>query len=313
MRFGRSAKKTKGETGIASQEKKPFVDRGENNSPDAYLCLLPPELQKKVRDLENVPLLPDWPEKTRGVPNLCLRSALFGVIKRGRRRAVKGESVAAVKGLDIRYTGWRLDQGDFDVLAHALHLVSRCSRQSTNGHVQFTAKGFLKGIGRKAGKSGRDWLKDSFRRLTASAVEIKLELPHRCGSDFFTYAGSLIDEFYYDARDQSYFLKVNPKLAKIFDAGWTQLQWQQRLHLKTDLAKWLHGFYSSHRTPHPVKVATLMRLCGSECHRLVDYRRSLRNAMDELVRVAAVTRWEIDREDKVHVNRDFSGAVSESE
>jgi hypothetical protein len=311
LRFGKSAKKTKGETGIASQGKKPPVNEEDNNSPDSYLRLLSPELQKKVRDLENIPLLPDWPEKTRGVPNLCLRSALFGVIKRGRRRAVKGELVAAVKGLDIRYTGWRLDQGDFDVLAHALHLVARYSRKSTNGYVQFTAKGFLRGIGRKAGKSGREWLKDSFRRLTASAVEVKLEIPHGYGPDFFTYAGSLIDEFYYNARDQSYFLKVNPKLAKIFDAGWTQLQWQQRLHLKTDLAKWLHGFYSSHRTPYPVKVATLMRLCGSECHRLVDYRRSLRSAMGELVRVGAVNGWKIDQEDKVHVNR--ASSVSESE
>ena len=81
------------------------------------LDILSPELRDKVQKLVEIPLLPDWPEKTRGVPNLCLRSALFGVIKRGRRRAVKGELVAAVKGLDIRYTGWRLDQGDFDVLA----------------------------------------------------------------------------------------------------------------------------------------------------------------------------------------------------
>lgn len=311
MRFGKKDKKTNGEKSRASPEEKSLVPEEGNKTPGCYLGLLSPELQKKVRELEKIPLLPDWPEKTRGVPNLCLRSALFGVIKRGRRRAVKGELVASVKGLDIRYTGWRLDQGDFDVLAHALHMVSKYQQKSTNGYVQFTAKGFLKGIGRKAGKSGREWLKDSFRRLTASAVEIQLEVPHRYGPDSFTYAGSLIDEFYYNAHDQSYFLKVNPKLAKVFDAGWTQLQWQQRLLLKTDLAKWLHGFYSSHRTPYPVKVATLMRLCGSECHRLVDYRRGLRIAMGELVRVGAVVAWEIDCDDKVHVNRNPTRFVSE--
>lgn len=276
-----------------------------------YLNLLSPELQKKIRELENVPILPVWPGKTRGVPNLCLRSALFGVIMRGRRRAVKGEPVAAVKGLDIRYTGWRLDQGDFDVLAHALHSVSRYQQKSANGYVQFTAKGFLKGIGRNIGKSGREWLKDSFRRLTASAVEIRLETPGGQRPDAFTYAGSLIDEFYYNSADQSYFLKVNPKLAKLFDAGWTQLQWQQRLLLKTDLAKWLHGFYSSHRAPYPIKVATLMRLCGSECHRLVDYRRSLRAAMAELVWVGAIHAWEIHSDDMVLVNRDSVRSSSE--
>ena len=217
--------------------------------------------------------------------------------------------VAAVKGLSIRYTGWRLDQGDFDVLAHALHLLSQHQQEAGQAsHVKFTAKGFLRGIGRVTGKSGREWLKDSFRRLTASAVELKVEIPDGIDGGSCTYAGSLIDEFYYNDRDQTYFLKVNPKLAKLFDAGWTQLQWQQRLNLKTDLAKWLHGFYASHRTPYPVKVETFMRLCGSECHRLVDFRRGLRTAMDELIRVEAVVSWVIDDDDKLHVSRHAGGA-----
>ena len=68
-------------------------------------------------------------------------------------------------------------------------------------------------------------------------------------SETITYAGSLVDEFYYNEQEQSYFLKINPKLAALFNAGWTQLQWKQRLQLKADLAKWLHGFYASHRDP----------------------------------------------------------------
>lgn len=104
---------------ISHQGKLPFPQKTDD-LPEHCLNLLSPALQEKVRELEQVPFLPDWPAKTRGVPSLCLRSALFGVIKRGRRRAVKGEIVAAVKGLNIRYTGWRLDQGDFDVLVQAV-------------------------------------------------------------------------------------------------------------------------------------------------------------------------------------------------
>ncbi len=267
------------------------------------LANLSPGMRKKIRDMEEVPLLPDWPEKTRGVPNLCLRSALFGVIKRGRRRAVKGELVASVRGLEILYTGWRLDQGDFDVLAQTLHLVSRHVEKTAGNYVRFKIKGFLRGIGRQPGKSGREWLKDSLRRLTATAVEINVEITHRYISETFTYAGSLVDEFYYNDQDQTYFLKINPKLSTLFDAGWTQLQWQQRVHLKIDLAKWLHGFYASHREPYPVKVSTLKHLCGSECRRLVDFRRNLRAALNELVKVGAIVTWEIDTGDKVHVRR----------
>ena len=265
-----------------------------------FLKRLSPELQEKIQALSMNQPIPTWPDQKRGIPNLCLRSALFGVIQRGRRKAVKREAIAAVNGLNIHYTGWRLDQGDFDVLAHSLHLASH---QATGQYVQFTAKGFLKCIGRSHGKSGREWLKDSLRRLTASAVEIRLEVQRHFGSEAFSYTGSLLDEFYYTEEDQTYFLKFNAKLARLFDAGWTQLQWQQRLLLRTDLAKWLHGFYASHRLPYPMKVRTLQQLCGSDCGRLADYRGKLRSALEELVKAEIIASWNIDQEDKVCVQK----------
>lgn len=262
---------------------------------------LSPELQKEIKTRADSFPLPLWPVQTRGIPNICLRSSLFGVIQRGRRKAVKGEVITAVKGLDIRYTGWRLDQGDFDVLIHALHLVSL--QQTTSEYVRFTGKGFLHGIGRRSGKSGREWLKDCLRRLTGSAVEITLEVKNSYWTDSYTYAGSLVDEFIYNSSSQGYFLKINPKLGRLFNAGWTRLQWHQRLKLKTDLAKWLHGFYASHKEPYPIKVATLKHLCGASIGRLSDFRGKLRRALDELTKAELITSWKIDLQDKVHVKK----------
>ena len=264
---------------------------------------LSPEMRQKLQALEQIPLLPDWPDKTRGIPNICLRSALFGVIKRGRRRAVKKELIASLKGVQIQYTGWRLDQGDFDVLAQALHFQTRESNPEARQFLRIKVKPFLAAIGRQVGKSGREWLKDSLRRLTATAVEIKVECNRGLYGGMYSYAGSLVDEFYFSEEDQSYIIRINPKLAGLFDVGWTQVQWQQRLHLKTDLAKWLHGFYASHRAPFPIKVSTLKHLCGSECGRLVDFRRNLRAAMNELAEAGAVQAWTVDQEDKLNVVR----------
>jgi hypothetical protein len=134
-------------------------------------------------------------------------------------------------------------------------------------------------------------------------VEIKVDLKQGFHRGTFSYAGSLVDEFYFSDEDQSYIIRINPKLVGLFDVGWTQVQWQQRLQLKTDLAKWLHGFYASHRMPYPVKITTLKHLCGSECARLVDFRRSLRTAMNELIEAGAVLGWAIDQEDKLNVVR----------
>jgi len=279
------------------------VSKAIDTAQERCLSRLSPELQEKIRKLEQILLLPEWPDKTRGAPNICLRSSLFGVIKRGQRKALKGEIIATTKGLDIRYTGWQLDQGDFDVLVQSLHLQTRHLERTSDNFIRFRIKTFLREIGRHPGKSGREWLKDCFRRLTATAIEINICYPHGRTNQLFTYAGSLIDEFYYNDLEQTYFLKANPKLAELFDAGWTQLQWQQRLQLKSDLAKWLHGFYSSHREPYAMKVATLKLLCGSSCKRLVDYRRILRIAMNELVRVEAINNWTIDTKDKVHVQK----------
>ncbi|MBU1245343.1 replication initiator protein A [Myxococcota bacterium] len=310
MKSDQQSNKPQRKTAVTPLGENASVTRAIKTAQERCINLLSPELQNKIRELEQIPLLPDWPDKTRGVPNLCLRSALFGVIRRGRRRAVKGEVIASVQGLNIRYTGWRLDQGDFDVLVQTLHLQTRHIEKTSKNYIRFEVKSFLRAIGRQPGKSGREWLKDCFRRLTATAVEINVELRNRYGNEAYTYAGSLVDEFYYNDREHTYFLKINPKLAELFDAGWTQLQWQQRLQLKTDLAKWLHGFYSSHRVPYPMKVATLKHLCGSDCKRLVDYRRSIRNAMAELVNAGAIQAWQIDRKDKIHVQRFANRPIS---
>jgi len=294
--------------GVTATDPNPFMGKRSDanviNAADMhYLEILSPELQDVIRQQKQILLLPDWPEKTRGVPNLCLRSALFGIIRRGRRRAVKGDIIAAIKGLEIRYTGWQLDQGDFDVMAQTLHLQKHQRENTSEKYVRFRIKTFLCAIGRQSGKSGRDWLKDSFRRLTATALEISIEGKNRYLPEKYGYAGSLIDEFYYNDQEHTYLLKINPKLAELFDAGWTRLQWQQRLQLRSDLAKWLHGFYASHRDPFPIKVSTLKHLCGSDCKRLVDFRRGLRMAMQELISVEAIGSWEIDATDKVHVCR----------
>ena len=169
---------------------------------------LSPEMRQKIQAIEQIPLLPDWPGKARGIPNICLRSALFGVIKRGRRKAVKKELIASLKGVAIQYTGWRLDQGDFDVLAQALHFQAREPDPEKRQFLRIKVKPFLAAIGRQGGKSGREWLKDSLRRLTATAVEIKIDLGAYRGR--ISYAGSLVDEFYFSDEDQSYIVRINP-------------------------------------------------------------------------------------------------------
>lgn len=267
---------------------------------DRCLQSLSPEIRAKIAVLQEHPLLPTCPAGMHGIPNVFLRSALFGMVQRGQRKMVNKEILPTIRGLQIRYTGWQLDQADLDVFAHALYLASA---QPTGKLVRFTAKGFLTGIHRSYGKTNREWLKDSLRRLANSVVEIHLEAAGSARTQSLSYTGPLLDEFIHNQAEHSYFLKCHPEMARLVDAGWTQVPWLQHVQLKTDLAKWLHGFYASHRTPTPAKVDTLRHLCGSNCHRLSDYRGNLRIALEELVYGGFLRAWHIDGKDKVHVFR----------
>lgn len=207
------------------------------------------------------PQLPLWPEPMRGVPNGVLRSALFGAIKRGKRRFIERESIASLKNISILYTGPRLDQSDLDVWEGALHLARFAK---LGDRIEFTEKGFLRLIGRggengkSIGKSDREWLRKVFARLSATTIEIK--------QGPFTYGGSLVDEYFRDMDSGKFILILNPRLKIIFNQdGWTQIDWSIRHALRgRPLAQWMHGFYSSHASPIPYKVETLHRLCGSE-------------------------------------------------
>jgi TrfA protein len=121
-------------------------------------------------------------------------------------------------------------------------------------------------------------------------------------STYSVYGGSLINDYFYDPGQQRYYLRVNCNLGALFDLGWTQLCWQQRLQLSGNLTRWLHGLYSS-TTTYPIKVSSLLVLSGSSCERIRRFREQLKKSLNELVKTGAIKAWKIDNEDKVHVWR----------
>lgn len=242
--------------------------------------------QRQSRDpLPGAPLprnlvqLPLWPEPTRGVPNGVLRSALFGAIKKGPRRYMEQEQVAALDGIEIRYTGQRLDQGDFDVWESVLHIARL---QEMGEQSRFTAYAMLKLLGKTDSGKNRDTLYTRLMRLMANVVEVK--------QGRYSYMGSLIAEAYKDDETKEYVVVMNPKLRPLFAADqFTQIEWAVRHSLDgKPLAQWLHGFYASHAKPFAMKVETLHKLCGSEAALLSDFKKDLRRGLDAVAKASEV-------------------------
>lgn len=248
---------------------------------------------KKVLAPATSAILPLWRSPCRGVPNSILRSALFGAIKRGKRAFVQRQLLASTDGVNVLFTGPRLDQADLDVWEQSMHLA-RTGGLGTR--IQFTAHGFLKGIGKNTSGANHKWLKGAFARLASAVVEIE--------DGKKAYFGPMLHHGARDDETGHYCIEINPAIVVLYGSdGWSQIEWGQRLALKRQpLAQWLHGFYSTHAAPYPMKVGTLHRLSGSENAQIAGFRRDLRWALDKLTD-ATGWGWEIDDADLVHIRK----------
>jgi len=242
--------------------------------------------------------LPAWPEAVRGVPNGVLRSALFGAVKKGPKRYLKRERVASLEGVEILYTGERLDQGDLDVWQAVLHIARL---QGLGNECRVTAYQLLKLLGKTDTGKNRDILDQRLTRMNATAVRVRIAGRH-------SYEGSLIEGVYRDEETREYVIRLDPKLRPLFDRDqWTAVDWAVRAELAGQpLAQWLHGFYATHAKPLPISVAKLHELCGSENQSLRGFKQELVSAFESVTRACEkhgqVFKAEI-RNDLVYVDR----------
>jgi hypothetical protein len=238
--------------------------------------------------------LPLWPEPVRGTPNSFLRSALFAAIQGKTRRWMKAEFLGSLQGISVRFTGQQLDQSDLDVWEQAVHLTRLHPLGNT---CQFTGYAFLKALARSTGNTDYKWLHSTITRLIACAVEI------RSGPKVFT--GSLLSSCTRNEGTDLYKLTLDPKTLKLYGWNdWTAIDWEQRQALRRKpLALWLHGFYSSHAAPFPVKIETLRQLSGSATKRLRKFEENLRKALDDLETATGIKGTIDDDDDLVTVER----------
>jgi hypothetical protein len=245
--------------------------------------------------------LPACPESQRIAPNAILRSAIFGVVKRGKRRFVEGKTPLAVSswsGSSIKYFGQQLDQYDLDVWLQALHLARQQDLSDTKG-IHFTARSFLKSMGRKYSGCAADTLFRSLQRMVGCAITVEI-------GDML-YMGSLIHGCTKDKATQTYVLRLNPKLRDLFDTGTTKMDWVTRQALPADLARWMHGYVLSHKAtrlaPHRISIDALKGLSGADVAVLRDFKKPLRRAMRALTELKALVAWRFTEGDALEFVR----------
>ena len=282
-----------GEIQDVPKTRKPRTDKGQNAKSGSLT-----EVSKMIGNLPTQ--LNFWPDEVRGVPNAALRGSLFSISKE-REMAKKRQRLETVDGYKIMFKGERFNQRDLDLWEMLLHI----GRQQPYGkHIEFVASDLLKALGRATGGSDYEELKEDMSRLMSGVVEITFIDTSE------TFIGSLIQNAYREANTERYAVVFDEKMRKLYDAGYTHVDWVQRTKIKDNsLAKWLHGFYATHAAPLRYKVETLYKLCGSTTARLTDFRKALRIALGKLKEVGAITSWSIEADsDLVTVRRKASAS-----
>lgn len=213
-------------------------------------------------------------ENIREVPNIALRSALFGAIGKGNRRYFERERVFSQANTMILYTGVQLDQGDLDLWENLLHIART---QPLGQDCTISTYKLLKLLNKTDTGANRKVLKCRLSRLSASALDIKIE-------NNIYYKGSLINEVLRDEISGKSIIRLDPSLSKMFESDqFTRIDWKVRHYLNGKfLAQWLHGYYSSHAIPYPVRVETLHLLSGSNSTYQSKFRQQLKDALGAL-------------------------------
>ena len=254
----------------------------------------------RQRESAEIIQLPLWPEAKRGTPNSFLRSALFSAIQSKDRVFLKSASLFSQQGITVKYTGEQLNQEDLTLWETLVHLA----KGHPLGNVcSFTAHGILKAMDLHTGGDEHGRLHEGITRLIACAVEITHE-----GR---TYTGSMIEGSSKEEITAHYAVRLNRDLIRLYgETQWTAIDWTQRLKLRRKpLAQALHAYYSSHRIPYPVKLATLQKLTGSKNAQPASFKRQCRAALDELVRLAFLQGYSIE-DDTVTAQRVYSTTAS---
>lgn len=259
--------------------------RADTPSPEIVARIERMKKTARQREIAEIIQLPLWPETKRGTPNSFLRSALFSAIQSKDRVFLKGAALFSQQGITIKYTGEQLNQEDLTLWETLVHLA----KEHPLGHVcSFTAHSLLKAMGLGTGGREHERLHKGITRLIACAVEITHE-----GR---TYTGSMIEGCSKEELTSHYAVRLNRDMIRLYgETQWTAIDWKQRLKLRRKpLAQALHAYYSSHRIPYPVKLATLQRLTGSRNEQLASFKRHCRTALDELVKMGFLQGYDIE-------------------
>lgn len=249
-------------------------------------------------DLADQPLVRDaWlkPNLVPGairaaLPYEIARSALFAAQPANlkvRKVFTKETEIASVNGFKMyQRTGKQLTQAEETLWLELLKQALLQPDNPSNSRIPvfFTANGMLKQLGKFPDRKNRKALRASLELLGDARIRVQR-------ADGADWTANLIDlgTKPMGESDVTMAVYIDKAIATCLSSGYTLANLEQRRALKDNpLAQWLHGFYSTHRTPTPMHSSAIQRLSSCEKMRPKVWLEKLTHALAAL---AEVTSW----------------------
>lgn len=188
------------------------------------------------------------------------------------------------------YTGEELRQDDQTVWLQLIHLAKG---RPLGELTEFTPYSFIKSIRWPVKGQSYERLRNTLTRLQATALSV---FSTRLGKGVSL---SMIPYFSWrDERGDSlsrWRIQVAAELVLLFgDMQFTWIEWEQRLALPDGLAKWLHGYFASHRNPYPIKIDTIRRGAGLTDDTRADLKKTIKRALESLRKIGFLESYKIE-------------------
>lgn len=237
-------------------------------------------------------LLPEIFEDKRAIPNCFLRGALFGMVRKGKRKLVGDLPIFTMSQYEVSFSGYELDQNDLELWDTLMYLARE---RKVNNELRITLYDLCQQMKLSYNQERSRKLTERAKRLQFGQVVIKTNTK--------LFAGSLINNVYIDTDgDGKLVVEYNKKLTPLFTEDYTFINADIR-HLLGDnqLARWLYNFYESHTQPIPFEIGFIQKLCRSETEPK-DFKRKLKNALEEVKKAHLVvnlkSKWNYEITDK---------------
>lgn len=235
-----------------------------------------------------------WNEDSRGLPADFARSALFesGRYNEADRPSYVAKEIFAQSNMRMTHTGPAVTYADEDVYLAVLHLA----RGFPFGEeIRFSLRDLASALDLSASGPSLKSIEERLQRLHL----VKIELEVDSGGSSRTYSGYLISSFLREQRSgtgrgqgQMWTLKIDETLTRLLTPNLlTVIQWDMRKSLSGGAAKRLQAYYASFSEPFPVKLETLVKLCGLNAKSDRKNKQSVVDALDQLVSIGFLQSW----------------------